>query len=220
MMNFKSLVIGTLILAGLTGAGPARTQSAGNGLPPELVACAAETDVARRLACFDREMAKLQRAPDPAPEPAPEPVAAPATEPVAVPAEEPVVTTVTEPVAAPAGETVVTTVTEPVAAAAGETVVTAVTEPVAAPAAEPDEDFGLPDAGPSEFSATVADITRRPRGELIVLLDNGQIWAQKHQDNRFRLAVGEQVTISEGLISGYRLTAGDRNNSIQVERLK
>ncbi|MGI9261589.1 MAG: hypothetical protein ACR2QR_06125, partial [Woeseiaceae bacterium] len=89
-------------------------------------------------------------------------------------------------------------------------------------APEPDTavDFGLPDEGPNEISAKVTNIMKRPYGELVILLDNGQIWEQKHRDNRFRLDIGEDVTISDGLISGYRLTGGGRNNSIQVERLK
>ena len=55
---------------------------------------------------------------------------------------------------------------------------------------------------------------------MIILLDNGQIWEQKHRDTRFRLKVGDSVTISKGLISGYRLRSAGRNHSIQVERFK
>jgi hypothetical protein len=180
MMNPIPTTIAALILASLTGSGTAFAQSAGGELPPELLACAEETDVERRLACFDREMARHREmpAPEPVPEPMPEPTPeAPPAEPVAV-------------------------------------------EPAPEPEAAPVADFGLPEEGPTAFSATVTDIATRPRGELIILLDNGQIWEQKHQDSRFRLAVGEQVTISKGLISGYRLSGGNRNNSIQVERLK
>ena len=82
------------------------------------------------------------------------------------------------------------------------------------------DNFGLADPEPEQISAVVTDIAHRPYGEFVVLLDNGQIWEQKHRDSRFRIDIGDQVTISEGLVSGFRLSAGGRNNSVQVERLK
>jgi len=180
-----ALLAVVMLLPAITAA-----QSA-DELPPELLACAGETDVAKRLECFDRELARLREAPEPEAAPVSEPIDA---EPVAA-----------EPVAA-----------EPVAE----------TPPAVAPAAAPEpdagseKDFGLPAAGPNEITARVANIMTRPYGEMVILLDNGQIWEQKHRDNRFRLDIGEDVTISEGLISGFRLTGGGRHNSIQVERLK
>lgn len=195
-LTMPALVATFLVLPTIAAA-----QSA-EALPPELLACAAETDVARRLECFDHEMARLAEAHEPAPPPAPE------AEPVSEPVPAPVIAD-----ASPGPEPVVAT---PVAE----------TPPAAAPAAGPEpakaprDDFGLPAAGPDEITAKVADIMKRPYGELVILLDNGQIWEQKHRDKRFRLDIGEDVTISAGLISGYRLTGGGRNNSIQVERIK
>jgi len=94
--------------------------------------------------------------------------------------------------------------------------------PGAAPAATAvaaNDDFGGKGTEVREMTATVTGIRTRPYGEMIILLDNGQIWEQKHLDRRFHLEVGERVTISKGLISGYRLS-GKSNDSIQVERLK
>ena len=177
-----------LTIAGLALSGPVPAQSPDSQLPPELLACAAETDVERRLECFDREMAKFGDAP------APEFAETPPAEPNPVP----------EPVAEP--EPDVPQAPEAAAAVA------------AAPAAE--EAFGLRDQEAEQISAVVTDIAHRPYGEFVVLLDNGQIWEQKHRDNRFRIDVGDSVTISKGFVSGFRLSAGDRNNSVQVERLK
>ena len=205
-------------------------------LPPELLACAQETDVERRLECFDREMARLSETPvpevaespppepEPVPEPEPEPVIAEAPEPVVEPepvvAERPEVAEAPEPPAAaePAPESpAVPSAPEPaIPAATGAAAVTATTNESASAA----DDFGLADQEQEQISAVVTDIAHRPYGEFVVLLDNGQIWEQKHRDNRFRIDVGDEVTISEGLVSGYRLTAADRNNSVQVERLK
>lgn len=208
-------------------------------LPPELLACAAETDVARRLECFDREMAKLQATPEPvsppviAAEPAPEPAEEPAPAPVVAEtppepaaAEPPPPVTAATPqreIPSPAPRAVAPPATAAAAAAATiETAPSPAAAPRPAPAPEQasGQDFGLPSAGPNEIVAKVTNIMKRPYGEMVILLDNGQIWEQKHRDNRFRLDVGDDVTISEGLISGYRLTGGGRNNSIQVERLK
>lgn len=69
------------------------------------------------------------------------------------------------------------------------------------------------------MTSNVARIRERPYGELIIYLENGPIWEQKHRDSRFRLKSGESVTISKSAVAGYRLS-GNSNNSIQVERLK
>lgn len=82
--------------------------------------------------------------------------------------------------------------------------------PVAATAAAAAEE-------PAAISATVIEIRQRPRGEMIILLDNEQIWEQKHADTRFRLSVGDTATIKKSAFGGYRLF-GDGNRSIQVER--
>jgi len=76
--------------------------------------------------------------------------------------------------------------------------------------------FGL-NAPVKDIVAIVVEIRERPYGELVIRLDNGQIWEQKHVDRRFRLRTGETVTISKGAISGYRLS-GSGNRSIQVRR--
>ena len=58
--------------------GTVNAQTTNIPMPPALLACAEETDVLRRLACFDREVARLRDVPESVPEPAPEPtVAAP-----------------------------------------------------------------------------------------------------------------------------------------------
>jgi hypothetical protein len=92
-------------------------------------------------------------------------------------------------------------------------------EPASVEKEAPGANFGVKDEGPGEFMAKVTDLRKKPYGELVILLDNGQIWEQKHVDNRFRLKIGEEITISKGLVSGYRLS-GKSNSSIQVERIK
>ena len=77
-MNRTTLALAVTIPALCMGAVNAQTTNI--PLPPALLACAEETDVLRRLACFDREVARLRDVPESVPEPAPEPtVAAPWT---------------------------------------------------------------------------------------------------------------------------------------------
>lgn len=218
----------------LHGSGTACAQAAAHELPPALLACADENDVMRRLSCYDREMAALKA------QVAPPAVARPDTEPVAGErsASQPVEPAIAAPVAAtPVPREQPSTPTTMQAPSSNPVASSSVAAPVpetpqspppqapanqpdtaAAPAAQaPEEDFDRNENAPKEFTAVVTGIRKRPYGELIILLDNGQIWEQKHLDRRFRLEVGEQVTISKGLISGYRLS-GRSNDSIQVER--
>jgi hypothetical protein len=63
---------------------------------------------------------------------------------------------------------------------------------------------------PKRMSATVTAIEKRPRGELVVTLDNGQVWAQKNADRYFPLEVGDPVAILAGALGSFRLIAGSR----------
>ena len=81
---------------------------------------------------------------------------------------------------------------------------------------EAEAEFGL-DVPAEAIVAVIVEIRERPYGELVIRLDNGQVWEQKHVDRGFRLRIGETVTISEGAVSGYRLS-GSGNRSIQVRR--
>jgi hypothetical protein len=63
---------------------------------------------------------------------------------------------------------------------------------------------------PKRTTATVTAIDKRPRGELVVTLDNGQVWAQKSPDRYFPLKVGDPVAILAGSLGSFRLIAGSR----------
>ena len=67
---------------------------------------------------------------------------------------------------------------------------------------------------PKRMSATVTSIDKRPRGELVVTLDNGQVWAQKNADRYFPLEVGDTVEILAGALGSFRLLAGSRATAV------
>ena len=63
-------------------------------------------------------------------------------------------------------------------------------------------------------SATVTAIDKRPRGEIVVTLDNGQVWAQKSAERYFPIAVGDTVEILAGALGSFRLIAGNRATAV------
>ena len=77
-------------------------------------------------------------------------------------------------------------------------------------------DDGKPEseAAPKRISATVKAIEKRARGELVVTLDNGQVWAQKEVGAYFPLKVGDPVAILAGTLGSFRLIAGSRATAV------
>lgn len=213
-MNRKTTYLSVIAIVIASSLPTANAQTATSSLPPEILACADEVDVMRRLSCYDREVAAARMLSDAPPvTPAPQPVAetpAPIAESAPVVPDAPVPAELA-PVAASA------TVAEVIEAVPVPQASSESAEPPPQSSGDVD-DFGY-DRSPEEVIATVVEIRNRPYGEMVIRLDNGQIWAQKHVDRRFGLSIGETVTIKKGSVAGYRLS-GKSNRSIQVERLK
>ncbi len=71
--------------------------------------------------------------------------------------------------------------------------------------------------------AQLIDFARTATGRLILVLDNGQVWAQRGGDQQeVRLREGEKpkLKIRRGAISGYRIEFDSPNVTIVAERLK
>ena len=77
-----------------------------------------------------------------------------------------------------------------------------------------DDDKPQADAPPKRIAATVKAIETRARGELVVTLDNGQVWAQKEVGAYFPLKVGDPVSILAGTLGSFRLIAGNRATAV------
>ena len=147
-------------------------------VPAGLRACAAEADSARRLACYDREMARLAQPPAAPAAPAPAPVA-PATP---APTSEPTSTPMTPP-----------------AAAAPQTAATA-----APHRSWVGKILGGSSAPP--VTAQIASMERSSNA-MVLHLDNGQVWQQiGRASGDLTLEVGDSVTIEKHLGS-YWLSA-------------
>lgn len=70
-----------------------------------------------------------------------------------------------------------------------------------------------------ELNSTVARLTSRPDGVLIITLENGQVWAPKESDPNVILRVGDPVRIRRGAMGSYVLN-GRSNWSARVKRLQ
>jgi hypothetical protein len=70
------------------------------------------------------------------------------------------------------------------------------------------------ESAPKRITANVAGIDKRPRGELVVTLDNGQVWAQKETGAYFPIKVGDPATILAGTLGSYRLVIANRATAV------
>ena len=162
--------------------------SAADALNDKLLACADEADDARRLHCFDAAVAGLRKAP-----------------------------------AAPAAAAVAAAPPPPTAQSAAAAAAPASTSPASAPASAEDR-FGArgdlrteTHATVNEITGTVTEVSKKPYGELVVTLDNGQVWAEL-APSRIKLKPGDTVKIESGALNSFRLVANNRSSKVSRVR--
>lgn len=68
------------------------------------------------------------------------------------------------------------------------------------------------------ITSRVAALSKTADGKTVVELDNGQVWRQIGADTVW-LKVGDEVTISRGALSSFRLKAG-KSPPVNVKRVK
>jgi hypothetical protein len=102
----------------------------------------------------------------------------------------------------------------------------AVAPPPAAPAPTAEQKFGArgeikPDKHEAltELTGTVTALGTKPRGELIVTLDNGQVWAEITTSSKIKLKTGDTVKIERGALGSYSLVAPNGRSS-KVSRIR
>src|SRR6185503_16658493 len=160
-------------------------------------ACQAETDDARRLACYDRVAGRAESE-------ATAPGAANAGAPAAALKPAP---SAAAPSAAP---TVVSTATPNPEDNFGRE---------RALAAEEDKRRAAESHAIGELSALVMGIDTRGDGLMTITLDNGQVWRQNAPDSKFRLQEGDKIRIQPGSLNSFILS-GPSNRSSRVTRVK
>ena len=57
------------------------------------------------------------------------------------------------------------------------------------------------------FTARVAGITRRANGQVVVRLDNDEVWEQSDEGPDLKIEVGDAVKIERGMLGAYWLSA-------------
>jgi hypothetical protein len=96
-----------------------------------------------------------------------------------------------------------------------------------APPAPPAEEFGVHN-GPLEVKrgpvrekrmlAVVSTVSNRANGELVVRLDNGQVWVQL-EPNNFPVKPGDHVEIDVGAFGSYVLWSPSNRRATKVDRV-
>lgn len=77
-----------------------------------------------------------------------------------------------------------------------------------------DDDKPEPGDSPKRIAAKVTAIDKRPRGELVFTLDNGQVWAQKEAGAYLPVKIGDPVTILAGSLGSFRLVLANRATAV------
>jgi hypothetical protein len=182
------LLSGTVFAACLSASSLALAQA----VPPTLITCSTQTDSGERLACYDREIARLRGARPSSPTPN-----------------------------APAAVTATPSPNSAAPVVASAPVVSVAPPPNSYAPPDPNnpvdiDRFGLtPDMqhqrqeegrAPKELSQITAHVTSvryLPRGEIVVSLDNNQTWQQAEYDGDVSMNVGDPVTIKAGALTAY-----------------
>ena len=115
----------------------------------------------------------------------------------------------------------------PSPAAGGPQAKTPSSAAVAAPGAPPAEEFGVHN-GPLEVKrgpvrekrmlAVVSTVSSRANGELVVTLDNGQVWVQIEPAN-FPVKPGDHIEIDVGAFGSYVLWSPSNRRATKVDRI-
>ena len=71
----------------------------------------------------------------------------------------------------------------------------------------------------SELTATVVSLSQRAHGEIVMKLDNGQVWSQTMFDSHFSVRANDQITIRAGALGSYT-AAAPSGRTTKVMRLR
>lgn len=71
-----------------------------------------------------------------------------------------------------------------------------------------------------QLEAKVVEIFTTAQKQMVVVLDNGQIWRQTERELPIVVRPGDAVTIKAGLLGSYRLRFERQNRAIAVRRMR
>jgi hypothetical protein len=71
-----------------------------------------------------------------------------------------------------------------------------------------------------QLNATITQVVKRTHGELVLTLDNGQVWEEKAVSSLSRtLTKGDHITIKRGALGSFYLVSNSKR-STQVDRVR
>ena len=70
-----------------------------------------------------------------------------------------------------------------------------------------------------QLQAQVTSVSSKPHGELVVTLENGQVWTEIQPNSGARVKAGERVTIKPGVLGSFLLVAAN-GRSTKVTRVR
>ncbi len=211
----KSVVRAVVLTLAAAGLAPVQAATP-DSLAARIKQCAALSGASTRLACYDA-LARSQAADEAAPRAA---TVAPANAGPSTAASGAAASGATGSGSPGSGA--------PAAAAAASPApaTSAAAAPSAPPAPNP-ADFGIHN-GPLEVKrgpvrqqqmiAVVSGVSNRPRGELIVSLDNGQVWLQ-NEPTFYPLKPGDHVEIDVGALGSYVMWCPSSRRATKVTRI-
>lgn len=131
-----------------------------------------------------------------------------------------------------AGRSVQQTTPSAAAAAAAKSTPTSAST-LSAPAATPETKFGYrgdiareeldrreaeaQQDAPDRLEATVTEIAKQPHGQMVLTLDNGQVWEQKTAET-LKIRVGDRIVIKNASMGSFLLVAPNNRTSRVVRR--
>jgi hypothetical protein len=80
------------------------------------------------------------------------------------------------------------------------------------------QSLGSPPRQLRKLTGRVATVTRKPSGDLIVRLENSQIWEQTEDGPDLHIVAGDEITIDRGLLGAYWLSTHRSHQPIKVRR--
>ena len=90
---------------------------------------------------------------------------------------------------------------------------------------EKERRFGLPkradkDEDDFQIRDKVSKVSQLASLRVDIILENGQKWRSVEKIRRVRIKPSQEITVSEGFVSGYVLKVVDKKISIRVKRIK
>jgi translation initiation factor IF-1 len=70
-----------------------------------------------------------------------------------------------------------------------------------------------------EITGKVTEVGALPYGELVITLDNGQVWAERTANSKVKVKVGDTVKIEAGALGSFTLVAPNGRSS-KVARVR